>query len=373
MGAAEMAVAAEPREHRPATAKVAIRTRGLEKRYQDVVAVRSLDLDVHAGEVFGLLGPNGAGKTTTILMLLGLTEPTSGTAQVLGLDPAREPLKVKRHVGYMPDNVGFYGDMTGRQNLRYTARLNGIERDVADERIGSLLTRVGLADAADLPVETYSRGMRQRLGLADALVKDPLVLILDEPTTAIDPVGVAQTLELVRELAVEKGVAVLLSSHLLHQVQQVCDRIAIFVSGSVVAQGTVRELAERQATGALVQIEIGADGEPAAVAATLRGVAGVTEVVADARDQRLWVVTGEPGIRPRVAEALVAAGQIPWQLRSRGMELDEIYQRYFETAAGPAVMETAVAAPAPAAPAPAATETDASDAADEDDEGDARG
>jgi ABC-2 type transport system ATP-binding protein len=312
---------------------VAIRTEGLEKRYGDVVAVRSLDLEVHAGEVFGLLGPNGAGTTTTILMLLGLSEPTAGRAEVLGLDPARNPLKVKRHVGYLPDNVGFYGDMTGRQNLRYTARLNGLEPKATETLMTALLERVGLADAADSRVDTYSRGMKQRLGLADALVKDPMVVILDEPTTSIDPVGVAQTLELVRELADEHGVTVLLSSHLLHQVQQVCDRIAIFVSGSVVAQGTVRELAERQASGALAQIEIGADGEPAAVAATLRGVPGVTEVTADPRDSRLWVVTGEPGVRRKVAEALVAAGQIPWQMRSRGMELDEIYQRYFATAA----------------------------------------
>jgi ABC-2 type transport system ATP-binding protein len=186
--------------------------------------------------------------------------------------------------------------------------------------------------------------MRQRLGLADALVKDPLVLILDEPTTAIDPVGVGQTLELVRELADEHGVAVLLSSHLLHQVQQVCDRIAIFVAGEVVAQGTVRELADRQSMGALTQLEVGAEGDPAAVADVLRRVPGVSEVVRDPRDPRLFTVTGDPDVRRRVAEMLVAAGHIPWQLRSRGMELDEIYQRYFTTA--------------PGAETPAATEVD---------------
>ncbi|MBA2254704.1 MAG: ABC transporter ATP-binding protein [Chloroflexi bacterium] len=327
---------------------VAIRTRGLEKRYEDVVAVRSLDLEVHAGEVFGLLGPNGAGKTTTILMLLGLTEPTAGEARVLGLDPARNPLKVKRHVGYLPDNVGFYGDMTGRQNLRYTARLNGIEPSIAGPRIGTLLERVGLVEAADARVDTYSRGMRQRLGLADALVKDPLVVILDEPTAAIDPVGVGQTLELVRGLADEHGVAVLLSSHLLHQVQQVCDRIAIFVAGDIVAQGTVRELADDQASGAQSQLEVGADGDPDAVAAVLRSVPGVNEVARDPRDPRLFSVTGDVEVRRRVAEALVAAGHIPWQLRSRGMELDEIYQRYFATAASEAAASEAAASEAAA-------------------------
>jgi ABC-2 type transport system ATP-binding protein len=312
---------------------VAIRTRSLEKHYGDHVAVQPLNLEVRSGEVFGLLGPNGAGKTTTILMLLGLTEPTAGSAEVLGLDPIRNPLKVKRYVGYLPDNVGFYGGMTGRQNLRFTARLNGLEKAFAEERISGLLERVGMTYAADDPVDTYSRGMLQRLGLADALVKDPLVLILDEPTTSIDPIGVTETLELVRELSEEKGVTVLLSSHLLHQVQQVCDRIAIFVAGTVAAVGTVAELAGRQQSGALVQVEVGADGEPESVAKTLRAVPGVTDVTRDPHDQRLWVVTGDTGMRGRVAQALIAAGHIPWQLRSRGLDLDEIYQRYFMAAA----------------------------------------
>jgi len=312
---------------------VAIRTRKLEKRYGDKVAVQPLDLDVRAGEVFGLLGPNGAGKTTTILMLLGLTEPSGGTAEVLGLDPARNPLRVKRHVGYLPDSVGFYGDMTGRQNLRFTSRLNGLDRDTAEERMSELLERVRLTDAADTPTETYSRGMLQRLGLADALLKEPAILILDEPTTSIDPVGVAETLELVRELAHDQGVCVLLSSHLLHQVQQICDRIAIFVNGSVVAMGTVAELAGRQRSGAQIQVEVGADGDQEQVAGTLRAVPGVTEVTRDLHDRRLWVVTGQPEVRGRVAQALIAAGQIPWQLHDRGMDLDEIYQNYFTESA----------------------------------------
>jgi ABC-2 type transport system ATP-binding protein len=312
---------------------VAIRTRSLEKRYGETVAVRSLDLDVHQGEVFGLLGPNGAGKTTTILMLLGLTERTSGSAEVVGLDPMRHPLEVKRHVGYLPDSVGFYGTMTARQNLYYTCRLNGIPTAETEDRVDRGLARVGLRGAADMRVDTYSRGMKQRLGLADALVKEPSVVILDEPTTAIDPTGVVETLELVRELAHDQGVAVLLSSHLLHQVQQVCDRIAIFVAGDVVAMGTVAELAQRQETGAHVTIQVGADGAPEDVASTLRAVPGVATVEEDEHDRRLWNVTGEPAIRARVAQGLVAAGHTPWHLRSRGMELGEIYERYFATSA----------------------------------------
>jgi ABC-2 type transport system ATP-binding protein len=312
-----------------AAGAVVIRTVGLEKTYGERTAVRSLDLEVRQGEVFGLLGPNGAGKTTTILMLLGLTEPTGGTAEVLGLDPARNPLRVKRHVGYLPDNVGFYGGMTGRENLRYTAKLNGIDGKAATTRIDELLRVVGLPDAGDRNVETYSRGMRQRLGLADALVKSPSVVILDEPTTSIDPVGVVEVLELVRSLAHEQGVAVLLSSHLLHQVQQVCDRISIFVSGDIVAMGTVAEIAAQQQRGLNVVLEIGADPDPAQTAAVLEGIEGVVAVDRDPQDHRLLVVTAAPDARPAILTGLVAAGITPWLVRDRGMELDEIYQRYF--------------------------------------------
>ena len=229
---------------------IRIRTRGLTKHYDDLIAVDHLDLEVHAGEIFGLLGQNGAGKTTTILMLLGLTEPTSGAARVMGLDPARGPLEVKRRVGYMPDSVGFYGDMTGRQNLRYTARLNRIDKAEAEATIDEVLDQVGLAARADDRVETYSRGMLQRLGIADALVKDPDVLILDEPTTAIDPLGVVEVLDLLRGLVRERGMAILLSSHLLNQVQSVCDRIGIFAAGRLIGQGTMAELASRFGDGA---------------------------------------------------------------------------------------------------------------------------
>ncbi len=212
-----------------------VRTHELTKRYGDVVAVDSLSFGVQRGEIYGLLGPNGAGKTTTILMLLGLAEPTSGEARVLGLDPARQPLEVKRHVGYLPDSVGFYGRISGRENLRYTARLNGIRQTDAEATITELLEQVGLDEAGDRLVDTYSRGMLQRLGIADALVKEPDVLILDEPTTAIDPTGVAELLTLIRRLVAERGIGVLLSSHLLEQVERLCDRIGIFSRGRLVA------------------------------------------------------------------------------------------------------------------------------------------
>lgn len=310
-----------------AVGDIAIRTHGLTRRYGDFVAVDRLDLTVQQGEVFGLLGPNGAGKTTTILMLLGLSEPSDGTARVLGLDPARNPLAVKRQVGYLPDDVGFYSGMSGRENLRYTARLNGLEPARAEERIAALLERVGLADAADARVDTYSRGMRQRLGLADVLVKDPTIIILDEPTTAIDPRGVTEVLGLVRELA-DEGVAVLLSSHLLHQVQQVCDRVGIFVRGRLVAIGPMHELAE-QLAGGPVTIELAVSDGYDAAEPLIADVAGVARVERDERDPRLVVVSADSDIRADLVARLAAAGMPPVHLRRRGDELDEIYERYF--------------------------------------------
>jgi ABC-2 type transport system ATP-binding protein len=224
---------------------VLVEARELTKRYGEVLAVDDLSFSVAAGEIYGLLGPNGAGKTTTILMLLGLSEPTSGEARVHGFDPARHPLEVKRRVGYLPDSVGFYGRLSARENLAYTVELNGIDPDIGAARIVELLSWVGLTDAADRPTDGYSRGMLQRLGIADALVKQPSVLILDEPTAAIDPAGVAEMLALIRRLTDERGLTVLLSSHLLGQVERLCDRVGIFSRGRLVAEGTVAELAER--------------------------------------------------------------------------------------------------------------------------------
>jgi ABC-2 type transport system ATP-binding protein len=295
----------------------------LTKSYGQVAAVRELDLDVRRGEVFGLLGPNGAGKTTTILTLLGLAEPTSGTVHVLGLDPTREALKVKRRVGYVPDSVGFYGTMTGRENLRYTARLNGL--DDAEDRIAEVLDQVGLADAADTRTAAYSRGMLQRLGIADALVKSPEVMILDEPTIAIDPEGVQRVLALIRRLRDEHGMTVLLSSHLLYQVQEVCDRVGIFVKGRLVAVGSVEELSRRLAAGRTV-LEVGVADDLSAAARRLSALDGVGQVD---REGDLLIAVCERDVRGRIADALTGAGHTLLHLRQRSSHLDEIYHRYF--------------------------------------------
>ena len=214
----------------------------LTKNYGDFTAVDCLNLAVGEGEVFGFLGPNGAGKTTTILMLLGLTEPSSGYARVCGYDPTREALKVKRITGYLPENVGFYEDLTALQNLRYTARLNGLPEAEASRRIGEALETVDLSGVADRDVREFSRGMRQRLGIADVLIKEPRVVFFDEPTLGIDPDGANRLLELITAMSEERRVTVFLSSHLLHQVQRVCHRVGIILKGRMVAQGPISDL-----------------------------------------------------------------------------------------------------------------------------------
>ena len=313
---------------------VPIWTRGLTKRYDDLVAVDRLDLEVRAGEIFGLLGQNGAGKTTTILMLLGLTEPTDGEARVVGLDPARNPLDVKRRVGYMPDSVGFYTDLTGRENLRYTARLNRIPDELGNSTIDEVLDQVGLTSRADDLVETYSRGMLQRLGIADALVKDPDILILDEPTTAIDPLGVVEILDLLRRLVRDRGMAILLSSHLLNQVQSVCDRIGIFAAGRLIGQGTLAELAEWMGeTRAHIEVAFDEtdDADRERVAAVLRGIDGVAAATPGRSASDPWSLSiqsaaAEAAVRRRIPLAVAENGLQLVSLRPVAPSLEDIYR-----------------------------------------------
>ncbi len=301
-----------------------IETQGLTKRYGRVVAVDNLNLRVHAGEVYGLLGPNGSGKTTTILMLLGLTEPTRGAVRVLGLDPAREPLEVKRRVGYLPDSVGFYGELTARENLMYTAKLNGIPRAEAQQRIAEVLERMGLEKVADRPVAAFSRGMRQRLGLADVLLKRPQIAILDEPTLGLDPEAAHQFLDLIASLKHE-GITVLLSSHLLHQVQAICDRVGLFHQGRLVLEGSVHELAQRVLGGAW-RIHLRAEGpDLEAHLAQLPGVVRVHRAL-----NGTYTLEAERDLRPEAAERVIAAGGRLLELSIEEPSLDEVYTRYFQ-------------------------------------------
>ena len=303
-----------------------IETKALTKRYGALTAVDDLNLTVRQGEVFGLLGPNGAGKTTTTLMLLGLTEPTGGTASISGVDCTRNPIQVKRFVGYLPDNMGFYPDMTGRQNLRMTGAMNGLSGDYLEARIDELVARVGMTEAVDRRAGTYSKGMKQRLGIADILIKDPDVLIMDEPTNGIDPEGMHELMALIRELAEKDGKTILISSHQLHQIQQICDRVGIFVKGKLVACGEIGELGKQLEQENGFRLEVGAEPGGKALAEALRGVEGVSSVE---ENGETFLVQSATDISDAVAQALLAQKFHLTYLRQCGSDLDEIYSRYF--------------------------------------------
>ena len=301
----------------------------LTKQYGNKIAVNDLNLSIRKGEVFGLLGPNGAGKTTTILMLLGLTEPTSGTAQIHGMDCTRNPLEVKSVVGYLPDNTGFYTDMTGRQNLRFTGSLNGLSGQALEDKIDELLERVGMTKAADQKAGTYSKGMRQRLGIADVLIKDPDIIVMDEPTLGLDPEGMRELLELISKLSTEDGRTLLISSHQLHQVQQVCDRVGIFVEGHLIACGTLAELEEaiRKETGYLLEVEVHPCDDQ--LLGMLYQQEGVTKI---GKEGEKFIISSSRDIRTTLTKFLGERNYTVYHLHQRGGDLDEIYRRYFEKA-----------------------------------------
>jgi ABC-2 type transport system ATP-binding protein len=314
-------------------AEVVIHAEELTKRYGATLAVDHIDIEVGAGEIVGILGPNGSGKTTTILMLLGLTEPTGGRALVAGFDPLRQPLEVKRRVGYLPDQVGFYDTLSARDNLAYTGRLAGLSRVEIDERFAAAIERVGLGEVGRARVGTFSQGMRQRLGLAEILMKRPSVAILDEPTTALDPHSTQEFLEMIRQLKAD-GTAVLLSSHHLDQVQSVCDRVALFNRGRIVLSGTVTELAGRVLGGGyVIDVEArgpkGAGGGAVGVRDRLAAIPGVVRVQALGPD--LYRVDCQSDLRAEIARLISAEAELTG-IRFAAPSLTEVYNRYFEEA-----------------------------------------
>ncbi|MFC2137808.1 ABC transporter ATP-binding protein [Bacteroidota bacterium] len=310
---------------------------GLTKKYGDYAAVNNLSISINRGEVFGLLGPNGAGKSTAILMLLGLTEPDSGNLSVCGIDPIRYPIEVKMKVGYLPEDVGFYDDYSGLENLIYTARLNGIEKSEAKNIAIQLLKKVGLSNEIDKKVGKYSRGMRQRLGLADVLIKNPEVIILDEPTLGIDPLGVKDFLELIVELSRKNKITVLFSSHHLHQVQQVCDRVGIFVKGKLLAEGNIESLAKKLFSDNTFHIEGEIDlsnikENEKNIPSTdltngLKKIKGISEVNVE---DSYFVIKSEKDVTSVVSKHIINSGFGLNKLNKKEFGLDDIYHRYFE-------------------------------------------
>ncbi len=308
-----------------------IKLKGLTKRYGNFIAVDHLDLTINKGEVFGLLGPNGAGKSTTILMLMGLTEPSEGSVSVCDIDPVNRPVDVKRRVGYLPEDVGFYEKHTGLENLIFTAQLNGMSRADATEKASKLIERVGLAEHANKKAGVYSRGMRQRLGLADVLIKDPEVIILDEPILGIDPYGVREFLELIIRLSKEEGITVLFSSHHLYQVQQVCDRVGLFVNGKLLAEGKISALSQKLFGNSPYTIELGVAGKAVNGSASpqkiLKGIEGVSSV----KDEKgKMLIECSRDVTPEISKKIIDSGYYITSLSKKEYGLDDIYYHYFE-------------------------------------------
>jgi ABC-2 type transport system ATP-binding protein len=286
----------------------AIETHGLTKRYGDLVAVDRLSLRVHRGEVYGFLGPNGAGKTTTLRMLLGLVRPTSGSATVLDARPGSS--ESLAHIGALVEAPGFYPFLSGRDNLRVMAKHAGADR----ERVDAVLEEVGLGDRGKDRFDTYSQGMKQRLGVASSLLKDPEVLILDEPTAGLDPKGMAEMRSFIGGLG-RQGRTVLLSSHLMPEVEQVCDRVGVIDQGVLVREGSVDEL-----RGAGVLLVRAVPLERAA-----HVLEGLPEVTAVQTGDGTLRITAEPGAAAAINRALVAAGVAVSELRPQRASLEEVF------------------------------------------------
>jgi ABC-2 type transport system ATP-binding protein len=315
--------------------KFAVETQDLTKRYDGTTVVDRLNLHVKENEVFGLLGPNGAGKTTSILMLMGLTEPVSGIARVCGFNPTREPLEVKRIVGYLPEKVGFYENLTARENLRFIADLNSISYDEANKRIDEVLETVGLTDVEimegvgsnqkEKTVGKYSRGMKQRLGIADVLIKQPKIVFLDEPTAGLDPKGINQLLDLIAGLP-KMGTTVVLSSHQLYQVQRVCHGIGILSKGKMVIEGAIDKLGREALAGGRYQIEVETVQPSPELIDVIQGIKGVLNVNAQ---ENILLVSTDADLRAEISKAVVQNNFPLTQMKIQEFSLDDIYMKYF--------------------------------------------
>lgn len=295
----------------------------LTKEYDSVRAVNDLTADIPDGEIFGLLGPNGAGKSTTILMLVGLIEPTGGRCLISGLDVARDPIKVKQQIGYMPEDVGFYATLSAEENLTYFGRLYGMDAGTCRQRSAELLSLTGL-DGVTKTVGGYSKGMRQRLGLAKALLNDPSVIILDEPTANLDPQGVADYRRIIRDVARE-GKTVVVSSHILEEVSRVSTTVGILSKGRLVAQGSWKDLARDLATRSSPQITIHVETKDPMPDFTHPDLISI-EYAADRHEA---VLVARSDIRDALAGTLVQGGIRLQGLSREGLTLEETFLSYY--------------------------------------------
>ncbi len=306
---------------------------GLTKNYGKNTVVKDLNLNIEKGEIYGLLGPNGAGKSTTIRMIMGLTEPTYGGVKVCGLSSSRNPIEVKKYIGYLPEDVGFYGRMTAFENLFYTAQLNGMHGRKAKNRVDDLLVLVGLDQEHDKKVETFSKGMKQRLGLADVLIKDPKIIILDEPTLGLDPAGMNDFLDLIKNLSEQENMTVLFSSHHLHQVQHICSRVGLFVKGKLIASGDINSLATglfgENTTKVFASVK-NLNEEELKVEKLTNSLKQIPEVLDVSCKDNDVTIDCRKDITSTIAKVIVKNDLELSYLNRQQYGLDEIYTKYFE-------------------------------------------
>jgi ABC-2 type transport system ATP-binding protein len=295
----------------------AIEIDGVTKRFGDVTAVRDLSLRVEEGEVYGFLGPNGAGKSTTINMLLDFVRPSSGRVRVLGMDAQADSVAVRRRTGVLPEGYDVYTRLTGRKHIEFAAR----SKDVAADP-DAILERVGIADAADRRADEYSKGMRQRLVLGMALVGDPDLLILDEPSSGLDPAGAKEMRDIVRDEAA-RGTTVFFSSHVLGQVEAVCDRVGILREGSLVAQDSIEGL--RDARGSDTRLVVTVGGVVDGAVETVRDVEGVDDATLDGET---LTVSCSNDAKTRVISALESSGVTVEDFKTEEASLEDLFLSY---------------------------------------------
>lgn len=296
-----------------------IRVEGLTKDYGPRRAVADLSFEAKQGEIVGFLGPNGAGKTTTMRILTGYMPPTEGRAQVAGFDVVEESLEVRKRVGYLPETVPLYTDMTTVEYLTFMADLRKLPE--AENRAHEALELVGMESRANSYISSLSKGMRQRIGLAQALIHQPEVLILDEPTIGLDPAQVVEVRHLVREMGKQR--TVLLSTHILSEAQQICDRVLIINKGHIIAEDTPQNLQSRLVGSERASLRVRGEGD--GLVQIVQKVKGVRHVTAQADGALEFQFAPGQDVRPEVAKAVVRAGYELLELKPVGMSLEEIF------------------------------------------------
>ena len=296
-----------------------IQVNGLIKDYGERRALNSITFDANQGEIVGFLGPNGAGKTTTMRILTGYMPPTDGTAVVAGYDVVEESLEVRKRVGYLPETVPLYTDMTAVEYLKFMADLRNIPN--SKDRAYETLEQVNLGDRANSYIGNFSKGMRQRVGLAQALIHRPEVLILDEPTIGLDPAQVVEIRNVIKEIGKDR--TVLLSTHILSEAQNLCDRVLIINKGTIVAEDTPENLQSRLVGSQRVILRVRGDSD--GLDATVKKVKGTRKIEAKDSETIEFEFSSGQDVRPQVAKAVVQAGYELVEMRPVGMSLEEIF------------------------------------------------